>query len=317
MTTSEAATLLVGLDHIYILTHERPDGDTLGSASALCVGLRALGKSAFVLTNPEVTPRYMRFVAPYHADLPPDGAVLVAVDIAAADRLPRCHRELAHRVLLSIDHHPTGECFGAEQCIQTGSASTGEIIFELLQLLSVPLTQDIALPLYLAVSTDTGCFSYSNTTSQTHRVAAALLDTGIDYAAVNREIFGTKSFKRIQIEALMVESMEFYMGRTIALCPLTRDMLEKTGASEDDIDNIAALPRKIEGVDIGVVIKEQLGGTCKISLRASRKYEANRICAQMGGGGHARAAGCEIQGPLLQARQAVLEAIKNIYNFEV
>ena len=312
VTVEEAAALLGRLDHMYILTHERPDGDTLGSAAALCLGLRDLGKKVYVLRNPDLTPRYEGYVAGCLAasDTPPDDAVLVAVDIAAPERIPETQRRLAPRVILSIDHHPGDTRLGVHSCVRTDSASTGEIIFRILRALSVPLTPDIALPLYLALSTDTGCFLFANTTPDTHRVAAALLDTGIDVVPVNREMFETKSRRRFQVEALMIESMEFYCDGAVAVCFLTMDMRERTGAGEDDIDNIAALPRKIQDVEVGVVIKEMPDGVCRISVRSSEKCDASRVCARLGGGGHIRAAGATLRLPLPEVRLAVLQAVE-------
>ena len=313
MTVNEVAAVLREWDNLYILTHERPDGDTLGSAAALCAGLRMLGRRAFVVPNPEMTPRYAEYVAPYHApcDWPPDDAILVAVDTASPERLPQAHRTLAAYVALSIDHHPSSAPLGMRLCVKSDSASTGEIIFEILQVLGVALTPEIALPLYLAVSTDTGCFRYTNTTAGTLRVAAALLDTGINVDPVNREMFEIKSRKRFQVEALMIDDMKSFYDGTVTICCLTQAILDRTGASEDDVDNIASLPKNIKGVDVGVVIREQPNGRCKISVRTSNRCEASKVCAQLGGGGHIRAAGCEIKGSVQEAQQAVLEAIGN------
>lgn len=311
MTTRDAAQLLAPLDHIYILTHQRPDGDTLGSAAGLCAGLRALGKTAFVLPNPELTPRYVDYVSPYHApsEILPKGAVLLSVDIATTDLFPPVYLPLKDLVLLSIDHHPTNTLFGAHNCVVPLSASTGEIIFDILQDMGVETTPAVALPLYLAVSTDTGCFRYSNTTPHTHRVAAALTETGIPFSDVNAVMFETKTRRRFEAEALILESMDFFYHDTVAICYLTQDILARTGAQEDDVDNLSALPRKIQGVDIGILIKEQ-PGVCKISVRTSQKWEANRICSLLGGGGHARAAGCQFQGTVAEAKQAMLDALE-------
>lgn len=312
MTIHEAARMLSAMDNVYILTHRRPDGDTLGSAAGLCVGLRALGKKSYVMPNPEITPRYEPFIAPYTSGDTArlEEAVLVSVDIATPDLLPTVYRSLADHVRLSIDHHPTNTLFGADNCVVPNSASTGEVVYDILLELGVPMTAELALPLYLAVSTDTGCFRYSNTTAHTHRVAAHLMETGIDFAAINREMFENKTRRRIRIEALVFDSMDFLYNGTVAVACITQKMIAETGASEDDIDNMSALPRRIDGVDIGVVIKEQTDGVCKVSMRSSQKYEVNRICALLGGGGHLRAAGCQVPGTGEEAKRAVLEAIR-------
>ncbi|MDR3208141.1 MAG: bifunctional oligoribonuclease/PAP phosphatase NrnA [Oscillospiraceae bacterium] len=312
MTIREAARLLAGLDCIYLLTHQRPDGDTLGSAAGLCAGLRALGKTAFVLPNPDITPRYRPYAAPYLADsqAPPEGAVLVSVDVAAPTLLPPGYRPLAGEVTLSVDHHPTNPRFARNNLVMPGRAATGEIIFSLLRALGVPLSRDIALPLYLAVSTDTGCFRYTNTTAFTHRVAAALLATGIDCDALHTEMFESKSRARLKVEALLIDNMAFYQNGAVALGCLTAAELTALGAAEDDVDNISALSRQIEGVEIGAVLREVSASVCKLSVRTSTKWEANRLCALLGGGGHERAAGAKVPGGMETAKQAVLQAFK-------
>jgi phosphoesterase RecJ-like protein len=313
ITAADAARWLAETDVVFILTHQRPDGDTLGSAAALCAGLRSLGKTAYALENPDVTTRYAPYIADYlWPGTPPEDAVLVAVDIATPALLPKIYESLEDRVALVIDHHETNSGFGRLNCVLPDRASTGEIIFEVLDAMGAALTQTTALPLYLAVATDTGCFRYSNTTSRTHRVAAALIDTGIPFAAVNLEMFEIKSRRRFQTEALVLSETEFFDEGTVAFCYLTQEMLAKTQADEDDIDNISALPRKMEGVEIGVTLREQGDDLWKISVRTSQRWEANRICARFGGGGHPRAGGCHCRGDRADIRRQMLEAVAEV-----
>ena len=183
MTTAEAARLLLGWDRLLLLTHVRPDGDTVGSAAALCRALRDLGKTAYLLPNPQLTATYAPYAAPYTA---PEGFVpdrVVSVDIAALSLLPENARPYGERIDLAIDHHPSQGFFARETCLEADSAACGEIVYDIITRLT-PVTPDIALPLYVAVSTDTGCFVYANTTARTHRIAAALMDCGIDAAPV-------------------------------------------------------------------------------------------------------------------------------------
>lgn len=163
MTTAEAAARLAAMDQVLILTHVRPDGDTIGSAAALCCGLRALGKTAYLLPNPELTATYAPYAAPYLAEADFVPAYVVSVDIAALSLLPENARPYQDRIALAIDHHPSQEFFARETCLEADSAACGEIMYDILRQLT-PLTPEMALPLYVAVSTDTGCFVYSNTT---------------------------------------------------------------------------------------------------------------------------------------------------------
>ena len=206
LTVSETAALLRRLDRILLLTHVRPDGDTVGCAAALCAALRKIGKTAYLLPNPELTRNTAPYFEPYAApvDFVPDA--VVSTDIAAATLLPNNAKPYADRIDLAIDHHPSFESFGRENIFRPEAAACGELIFDIVKELC-PLTAEIALPLYLAVSTDTGCFVYTNTTANTHRVAAALMDTGIDFRTVNRVFFRTKSRKRMQLEGAMLDTM--------------------------------------------------------------------------------------------------------------
>lgn len=163
MTTAEAAACLAAMDQVLILTHVRPDGDTIGSAAALCCGLRALGKTAYLLPNPELTATYVPYAAPYLAEADFAPAYVVSVDIAALSLLPENARPYQDRIALAIDHHPSQEFFARETCLEADSAACGEIVYDILRQLT-PLTPEMALPLYVAISTDTGCFVYSNTT---------------------------------------------------------------------------------------------------------------------------------------------------------
>ena len=175
MTTAEAAARLAAMDQVLILTHVRPDGDTIGSAAALCCGLRALGKTAYLLPNPELTATYAPYAAPYLAEADFAPAYVVSVDIAALSLLPENARPYQDRIALAIDHHPSQEFFARETCLEADSAACGEIVYYILRQLT-PLTPEMALPLYVAISTDTGCFVYSNTTPRSHRIAAQLME---------------------------------------------------------------------------------------------------------------------------------------------
>ncbi len=307
-----AAEFLLSRDNFLILTHIAPDGDTIGCAAALCAGLRRLGKAAFVAPNPDITPRYLPFVLPYL----PDGATtrsdtVVAVDTAKVVLMPGCFWGLS--VDLKIDHHPDGESFAGLNLVHPNAAACGEVIYALLcQGLGLPLTLDMATPLYLAIVTDTGCFRYSNTSAATLRLAAELMDVGVDPFPINEEIFGRKSRSRFSVEAMVLSGMEYLYGGKVALGTLSGDMIKAAGATEDDLESISALPRQIAGVEVGFMLRQE-SESCKISVRTVEPYLANAICGELGGGGHARASGCRFRGTLAEAREAVLLAWDKLY----
>lgn len=308
MTTAEAARLLLGWDELLLLTHVRPDGDTVGSAAALCQALRDRGKTAYLLPNPELTATYAPYAAPYAA---PEGFVpryVVSVDIAALSLLPENARPYGERIDLAIDHHPSQGFFARETCLEADSAACGEIVYDIITRLT-PVTPDIALPLYVAVSTDTGCFVYSNTTPRTHRIAAALMDCGIDAAPVNKALFRTKSRTRLAMEAWMAEWAEYYDHDRVVVMQIPLSLCLDYKATEADVEELSSLAALVEGTDCGVTLRELKDGRVKISLRTGPRVNATEVCALLGGGGHAAAAGATLHGTLSEVKQAVLQAI--------
>lgn len=308
LTVRQAAERLRAFDNVLVLTHLRPDGDTVGSAAALCAGLRALGKTAYLLPNPELTDTAAPYFRPYAA---PEGFTperVVSTDIATTALFPENAKPYADRVDLAIDHHPSFEGFGRENVVRPSAAATGEIIYSILAALG-PITAEMALPLYVAVSTDCGCFAYGNTTAQTHAVAAALLQTGIDFQAVNKTFFRTKSRKRLALEAAMLSGIEYHDQDRVAVLAVPLSLIVQVQATETDAEDLSALGGQIEGVDCAVTMRELRPDVWKFSLRTGPRVNATRACALLGGGGHAAAAGCTVEAPFQEAKRRMLEAI--------
>lgn len=309
MTANQAAEFLKAHDNYLILTHVRPDGDTIGCAAALCRSLRQAGKQAYVLENPEATSLFTPYL---EGLLAPEGfapETVVAVDMAARSLFPDNAQGYLERVDLTIDHHPSQEFYAAHTCLDAGRAACGELVYDIVKELG-PVTAQIGEVLYVAVSTDCGCFVYSNTTPATHRCAAALMETGFDPYPVNQRHFRTKSFKRLKLEGMLAAGMELRDNGETALVYLTLEMLREVGAQERDIDDISAFVGQVEGVKNGVTLRELRPGVCKLSLRTDPgDLNASAVCARLGGGGHAAAAGATIEGSMAQARSAVLAAM--------
>lgn len=310
MTISDAAAFLRSGDRYCIVTHRSPDGDTIGCASALCRGLRAIGKSAAVLENPQTTPRYAPWLAGLTVPQAGEGDTIVTVDVAAESLLPENAKDLT--VSLAIDHHGSNTGFAERVLVDPSKAACGEIIYALLLELNAPIDSVSAGALYVAVSTDTGCFQYSNTTANTLRVAADLRDTGIDAASINRELFGVKSIRRLRLEARLTETTIFWAGGRVAVCVLPLTLREELGLSEDDLDALASFPRAIEGVEAGVTLKEKPDGIVKLSLRTGPSINASKVCAHLGGGGHPAAAGASMKATL----DGALEMVRNAFALE-
>ncbi len=309
---AQMADALLAGDRFLILTHRRPDGDTIGSAAALCRGLRQKGKQAWVLDNPQITPKYLPYLAGLTCgELLPD-MTLVAVDIAAEDMLPK-GLSLSRQIALSIDHHRTRSAYASNALVRPDRAACGEIIFDLLCAMDVTLTKDIAEALYMAISTDTGCFRYSNVTAHTFETAAALMAAQPDIYSINRVMFEIKRFARLQLEAYLTRTMAFFAEGRIGICTIPAEIRQELSLTEDDVDDISGYARKIDGVELAAMLREQSDGTVKISLRSGTVYDAGKICAAFGGGGHFSAAGATVRGTPAEAAELLVSEIYRLY----
>lgn len=305
-----AAGYLEALDNVLLLTHVRPDGDTIGSAAALCRALRDCGQTAYLLPNPEITATYAPYAAPYWAPEDWQAEHIVSVDIADASLLPENAQSYRDRIELAIDHHPSQTFFARNTCLEADSAACGEIVYEIIQHLTA-LTADIALPLYVAVSTDCGGFQYGNTTARTHRIAAALMDV-VDVAAVNKTLFRTKSRVRLAMESRMVADMKLFDHQRVVVMEIPLSLRQEMQATDADIEELSALPALVEGTDCGVTLRELRPGTVKVSVRTGPRVDACALCRILGGGGHHAASGATVEGTLDEARMAVLAAYRKV-----
>lgn len=305
-----AAGYLEALDNVLLLTHVRPDGDTIGSAAALCRALRDCGQTAYLLPNPEITATYAPYAAPYWAPEGWQAEHIVSVDIADASLLPENAQPYRDRIELAIDHHPSQTFFARNTCLEADSAACGEIVYEIIQHLTA-LTADIALPLYVAVSTDCGGFQYGNTTARTHRIAAALMDV-VDVAAVNKTLFRTKSRVRLAMESRMVADMKLFDHQRVVVMEIPLSLRQEMQATDADIEELSALPALVEGTDCGVTLRELRPGTVKVSVRTGPRVDACALCRILGGGGHHAASGATVEGTLDEARMAVLAAYRKV-----
>ena len=309
---SEAAQYFLQRDDFAIVTHRRPDGDTLGSAAALCLGLRQKGKNAHILYNPEITDKYRQM----HEGLTkPDAApqdTVVCVDVASVGMLPEAFAHLTDRIDLRIDHHRSAESFTPNELVDPAAAACGQILYDILMEMGVTLDIPMANALYTAISTDTGCFRYANTQSHTFEVAAACASVSADLFKLNQVLFETNSLARLRLQGWLIDHALFLAGGQIVVCALPLEVERQMGLTEDDMENISGFPRSIEGVKIAATLRQQADGIIKLSVRAVPGYDASSICAKFGGGGHRGAAGASFDMSLEQATQAVIAAMPDM-----
>ncbi len=309
LTRLDCADWLLARDHFVILTHRKPDGDTVGSAAGLCLGLRQLGKTAHVLENPEVTPLYAPLLEGLTTDAPREGDLLIAVDVAADTMLPKIYANLKNSIDLRIDHHGSGREYAPRELVQSDCAACAEIIWELLLDMEVEPNKEIAEAIYVGVSTDTGCFRFSNTTAHTFDVAADCAAAGGDIYSWNQKLFDTKSLAKLRLEAWMIDHVQFLCDGRMAICALPKEVEEQIGVNEDDLNDISSFLRSIEGVRMSALLRQSDKEHIKVSVRAVPGYNAAVVCEAFGGGGHTGAAGCNLKMSMEAAVKAISSAM--------
>lgn len=311
ITKEEAASMLLSMDNILIFAHENPDGDAVGSTCALCKGLVSLGKKAAVwLDGVPKSDAYLTDGILFDGSFTPEH--IVTVD--TADRKILCATadgfDKNTYVELAIDHHYSNTLFANNTYLDDEAAAAGEAVYDILKEMNVSITKDIAECIYIAVATDTGCFRYSNTTAKTLRTAADMLDKGINAGEINRIQFETKSKEYAAIEKMALSGMQTYFDGKCAMIVLTNEMYKKSGALDSETQALSALPRQIEGVYVGITMKEKEEGLFRISVRTNAPADASEIASHLDGGGHKMAAGCSFRGTKEDAVKAVLEYTK-------
>lgn len=309
LTKAETAQFLLTHDHYAILSHRRPDGDTLGSTAALCRILRNLGKTAHIVENGEVTQRY-RWL---HEGLTKPEAekedTIVTVDVASPQMLPREYEKYLGNIALRIDHHGKATSFTEFELVEPEAGACAEIIYDLLTELGQQMDKDTADALYVAVSTDTGCFRFSNTTEHTFLTAGACKKAGAEVYRINQEIFETVRLPKLKMQSWIVENMKIFGDGKLALVAIPKAVEEALGVTEDDLENISSFPRNIEGVCMAATLRETKDGGVKMSVRATPEYDATQVAAAFGGGGHRGAAGASVKMTLEEAAKAVEAAM--------
>lgn len=306
---NSAVEFLKNNNNYLIVVHGHPDGDTLGCGFALREALACLGKTVRVCCNDPVVQKFSYMGDIDSDDFSPDK--IIAVDVADAKLLGKAFEEkYGSRVDLCIDHHGSNKMFAERTLLDSSAAAACEIIFQIIKALNVEITELIADCIYTGLTTDTGCFRYSNVTPRTMRMAADMIEAGAKNAKINTVMFETKTKTYVALERLALDGMKMYFDGRCAFITITQEMYRISGSDESEVDAIAAIPRQIEGVKVGVTMREKADGTFKVSMRSSEELDASAVCAAMGGGGHPRAAGCTVNGDISVATKTVLENVE-------
>jgi phosphoesterase RecJ-like protein len=313
MNKAEAAAWLQAQTQVIILIHQSPDGDCIGSGYALAAMLRLMGKHAVVRCCDPILPRFSFLIEDEVPDVvDEEHATVMTVDVADRKLLGDLDAVYGDRVQLAIDHHRTHCPFATELCLDAEAASACEIVYEIGRLLPISLTTQIVKRLYTGMATDTGCFQYSNTTPRTLRHVADLMEQfpDVPYDKINRAMFVVKSMQRLHLEQELMQQLQSYLdGKCMVIC-ITLAFLEANHLQPEDAEGWANFPLQIEGVEVGITIKEREPGVFKISMRSTDQVDVSAICQQFGGGGHVRAAGCRIEGTVETVRQQLVDAVE-------
>lgn len=320
-TFEKVAKLICEKTEIVLLCHARPDGDTLGSAYALKYALEENGKNVTVECADEI-PRRLAFVTELSAvdrtrntENTAKKPFICAIDVAETHLLGALFEKYP-AIDLKIDHHPNGSEYAKYNYIDGKAAACGEIIFRLIRRLAEmrggSFTPAACTALYTAISSDTGCFRYSNTTPDTLRISAELIEGGADSYDVNRRLYETKSRAELEAKKLMLNETEFYADGRVAILVITNEFRKKSGADDEEIGGLVSEMREIEGVDLAITVKQDKNDEIKfkISMRSSLNVCASDMCQMFGGGGHERAAGgalCALSP--MAAKKEILEKV--------
>ncbi len=310
LTLDELAEKLSEGRNVLILTHVNPDGDCIGSAFALLGLIRACGGEGKVACPTEM-PRRLRFLCGEQTDFSASDAdkydLIIAVDVASPVQLGD-NADLIGKIDLMIDHHGMGEAFAPNYIDHTASAA-GEIIFELYKLLrdkgKVGTLPQVSRLIYAAIVSDTGSFKQANTTPKTHLIASELVgeintadDGGADTTEVARSLFGQRTLTELRAQMVAIQNLQILEEGRLGVVLFTQDMLIEAGLTEEDIGNAVETPRGVEGVLVGLSLKQSRDDLrqYRVSSRANAEIDCSAVCAKFGGGGHVRAAGCIVYG---------------------
>lgn len=305
--------LILDNEQVAIVSHVLPDGDSIGASIALCLGLEKNGKNVQLFCYDDV-PRKYRFLKGAERfqkkmNLHPDTLVIV-LDCSDLDRVGSLQKQLVNHKIINIDHHTTNEFFGCVNYVDISASATGELIFFILQELKLPLDKDISTAIYVAIATDTGSFKFENTTPRTFRVAASLLEHGVNPSMIAIKVFDDRPLSAVCLLSRTLETLEFTCNQRIAILTITAQMLSDCQAGNEDMDGIINYAKNIEGVEVGILFFLKGEREVKVGFR-SKNIDVSAVAKKFNGGGHLRAAGCQLQGNCEELKNKVISAVEN------
>jgi phosphoesterase RecJ-like protein len=300
LTRTEVAEFLTRKDNFAIITHCGPDGDTVGSAAGLCLGLRQLGKTAHVLENSFVAEKYAYLLEGLTKQDAQEGDTIITVDVATPGMFSDNSVHLREKVDLRIDHHSSDTPFATYELVDSTAAACSEIVWDVLALMGAKMEKDMANALFTAVSTDTGCFRYANTSHRSFALASKCAAESKDIFRISQQLFDTVTLGRLRLQSWVVENMKLLCDGKIVVCGIPANIQEMLNLEEEDMGNLSGFLRSIAGVKIAATVRQDNEGHTGVSVRAVPGYDAAAICEKFGGGGHKGAAGASMENVTLE-----------------
>jgi phosphoesterase RecJ-like protein len=300
---SEVASLLKAGERFLLVTHQDPDADGIGSMLALGSAMAAVGKDVVLLTKEPLYPPLNQLKGSekitQNFDLNKNVSAVVALDCSEINRIGIIDGQLENFTpLVNIDHHRTNELFGDLNLIDAVSSSTGEIVLQVIETAGFPINKDIAENIFAAIQTDTGSFSYDNTTPSTYKIAARMMEYGVKPWDTYRKLMKGYGVSRLKLLSLVLGTLEFLCDGRVGILVVTSEMIEKIGAIPTDSERFVDYPRFVAGVEIGVLIRQTNENDYKFSLRSNGAVDVANLAGVFGGGGHSKAAGFKRHGDL-------------------
>ena len=301
---------------ICIAGHKTPDGDCIGSVMALYNFLQPLKKDVTVYIDGTIPFNYKAFIDENIIAKEYDNEefdLLFVLDSSDEKRLGKFENVLNNaKKTVVIDHHKTNEGFGDINIIETEMSSTGELLYDILKTSEMNISKEAAVLIYIAILTDTGKFSYSNTTGQTHKKAAELIDLGVDVAEIDNIVYNSKPSNIVRAFIDCISGIELYYGNQLGVASITKSILDKNNAEMANVDGVVEYIREIKEVEVSCVLKENEEGT-KVSLRSKNNIDVSNISVKFGGGGHSKAAGFEVNDNIENTKKIILEECKEYF----
>ncbi len=313
ISMNEAVEFLKNCDNVYILTHQSPDGDCTGAGFALHDILRNMDKKSAVLCCDEFPDKFNFMTdTENNADFTPE--TFITVDVADKRLLGKYEEIYGDKINLCIDHHISNKDYAERTLLEADSAAACQVLYRLSCAMGVELSDYAACCIYTGIATDTGCFKFENAGAETHRIIAEIMYRHkLKYADINRKMFDIKSKARMILESRFINLMEEYLDNRLIIAPVTIDIINEIGIDYDEFEGLAPMTIELDGTEVGVLMKEREPNIYRCSFRSANDVNVSEICKILDGGGHAKAAGCTIEGCTLEeAKRRIIEAVRKV-----